>query len=58
VSQSSEILVVKRLGRSEDTGIVQIFQRSTINISNINTLKSIYCVHFQSIIKHGIIFVG
>jgi hypothetical protein len=28
------------------------------HISNINTLKSIYCPYFQSIIKYGIILGG
>jgi len=30
--------------------------RSLVHISNINTLKSIYCAYFYSVIKYGIIF--
>ena len=30
--------------------------RSMVCTSNINTLKSIYCAYFNSIIKHGILF--
>jgi hypothetical protein len=32
--------------------------RSIVQISNINTIKSIYCADFHIIIKHGIIFWG
>jgi hypothetical protein len=32
--------------------------RSMVHISNINTLKSIYCACFHSAIKYGIIFWG
>jgi len=30
--------------------------RSVVHISNINTLKLIYCVYFHSVTKCGIIF--
>jgi hypothetical protein len=30
--------------------------RSMVRISNINTLKSVYCVYFHSIVKYEIIF--
>jgi len=30
--------------------------RSLVHISNINTLKSVYCAYFHSVIKYGIIF--
>jgi len=32
--------------------------KSIVHTSNINTLKSIYCVHFHSIIVYGIILEG
>jgi hypothetical protein len=32
--------------------------RSTVHISNINTLKSVYCAYFHSIIKYGISICG
>ena len=32
--------------------------RSVVHISNINTLKSIYCTYFRSVIKYGIILGG
>jgi hypothetical protein len=32
--------------------------RSTVHISNSNTLKSVYCAYVHSNIKHGIIFCG
>jgi hypothetical protein len=32
--------------------------RSMVRISNINTLKSVYYVYFNSIIKYGKIFLG
>ena len=31
---------------------------SVVYISNINTLKSVYCAHFPSVIKYGIILWG
>lgn len=39
VSQNSEILGMKTLEGIEDADVLEIFQRSTIDISNINTLK-------------------
>jgi len=30
--------------------------RSMVHISNINTLKSVYCACFHSVVKYGIIF--
>jgi hypothetical protein len=32
--------------------------RSTVQISNINTLKSIYFAYFHSVVKYGIILGG
>ena len=32
--------------------------RSMVHIGNINTLKSIYCAYFHSVIKYGVIFWG
>jgi len=32
--------------------------RPMVHISNINTLKSIYCAYFHSLIKYGIFFGG
>ena len=29
-----------------------------VNVSNINTFKSIYCAFFHSVIKYGIIYLG
>jgi len=31
---------------------------SVVYISNINTFKSVYCAHFPSVIKYGIILWG
>jgi hypothetical protein len=32
--------------------------KSTVHISNINTFQSVYCAHFHSVVKCGIIFWG